>query len=86
MKITKTIFAGIIEYRNEYGFHHNENGPAIIHPNGSKAWLINGKRHRLDGPAVISRNGSEYWYLNEKQISVSSQEEFERYLRLLVFI
>ncbi len=48
----KRIVDGKIEYRNESGQYHREDGPAIEHPNGNKLWFINGKLHREDGPAV----------------------------------
>ena len=34
---------------------------------GTKLWLLNGKRHRIDGPAVEWSDGSKYWYLNGKR-------------------
>lgn len=40
--------------------------------------------HRKDGPAV-EYNGAEEWYWYGEKIPVSSQEEFERYLRLKAF-
>jgi hypothetical protein len=36
------------------------------HPNGTKAWWLNGKLHREDGPAVEYSNGDKVWYLNGK--------------------
>jgi hypothetical protein len=33
-------------------------------PDGSKEWLLNGKRHRTDGPAVERPNGTKEWWLN----------------------
>jgi hypothetical protein len=41
---------------------HREDGPAVIHPDGSRAWFKNGFLHREDGPAFIRANGTEEWY------------------------
>jgi hypothetical protein len=35
-----------------------------VYDNGTKYWLLNGKRHRENGPAVEYPTGSERWYLN----------------------
>ena len=43
---------------------HREDGPAVERINGSKEWLVNGKRHRVDGPAIIHDNGNLEWWLN----------------------
>jgi hypothetical protein len=43
-----------------------------------------GEYHRLDGPAHTFRC-RQYWYYHGKEIEVSSQEEFERYLKLKAF-
>jgi hypothetical protein len=49
--------------------YHREDGPALVYPNGYKAWFINGRLHRVDGPAVedlilnknrFALNGIEY--------------------------
>jgi len=70
---------------NEKGEIHREDGPAVEWSDGLKQWYRNGKVHRLDGPAVISSSG-ESWFINGIWIPVNSQEEFERYLKLLAFI
>lgn len=41
-------------------------------------------KHRLDGPAVERENGNEWFYYGQK-IDCSSQEEYERILRLKAF-
>ena len=38
-----------------------------VSDNGTKEWLLNGKRHRVDGPAVEDTDGSKYWYLDDKR-------------------
>jgi len=65
---------------------HREDGPAIEQDDGYKEWWINHQRHRLDGPAVEFANGSKEWWYKDKQINCSSQEEFERLIKLLPFI
>ena len=52
---------------------HREDGPAIEHTNGYKAWYINGERHREDGPAVEWSDGSKAWYINDRLLT---EEEF----------
>ena len=64
---------------------HREDGPAIEYPNGSKIWCQNGKTHRLNGPAIELVNGNKYWYYQGKYIKCSSQEEFEKLLKLKAF-
>jgi hypothetical protein len=64
MKSIKTEYAYWVEYLNEQGLLHREDGPAREYSNGTKAWFINGKLHREDGPAVEHGNGDEEWYLN----------------------
>ena len=49
-------------YDKDYNLH-NENGPAVINPNGDCEWWLNGKKHRIDGPAIShdSDNYFEWW-------------------------
>jgi len=80
---------GSIYKTDEQGNLHCEDGPAVIFGKGSIGkfqYWIKGKCHRLDGPAVINADGCESWMINGKFIPVFSQEEFERYLRLMAFI
>ena len=39
-------------------------------------------RHREDGPAIEFSDGDSLWYFNNKLIKCSSQEEFERLMKL----
>ena len=57
---------GIVEYYNENGQLHREDGPAIIKPSGTKGWFKNGELHREDGPAIICSDGTKDWYKNGK--------------------
>ena len=42
--------------------------------------------HRLDGPAIDENDGYKEWWVFGKKIDVSSQEEFERYIKLMAFL
>ena len=57
---------GSVEYYNQAGQLHREDGPAIIYASGSKHWYINGLLHREDGPAIEAASGDRYWYRNGK--------------------
>jgi hypothetical protein len=48
-------------WKNEQGEYHREDGPAIEHADGYKAWWRNGERHRVDGPAIEYKEIEEYW-------------------------
>jgi hypothetical protein len=63
---------------------HREDGPAVEYARGDKFWYINGKLHREDGPAM-EYDGHKYWYINGIQILCTTQEEFERLMRLKAF-
>ena len=58
----------------------------IEYTDGVKCWLCNGKYHREDGPAYegLDPSWNEWWY-NGTRIYVSSQEEFERALKLKAY-
>jgi hypothetical protein len=68
-------YSNRIEYQNDNGELHREDGPAVIWNNGSKSWYLNGKRHREDGPAIELSNGYKSWYLNDKQYTKEKWEE-----------
>ena len=70
-------------YKN--GIRHREDGPALEIINGDKEWWQNGKLHRLDGPAIDQLNKYKFWYYQGKQIDCSSQEEFEKIIKLKIF-
>jgi len=72
-------------------FHRDDDLPAFTYTSdlrkGDKFWYKNGVFHRLAGPAVEYTNDKiNIWYINGKHIPVNSQEEFERYLKLMAFI
>ncbi len=48
--------------------HRDNDKPAIIYPDSSQEWYINGKRHRdNDKPAIIYPDSSQEWYINGKR-------------------
>lgn len=65
----KDIFGctGVHYYKDEKcTILHRKDGPAIEWYNGTKHWMINGKKHRKNGPAIEYSNGSKEWYKNGK--------------------
>jgi hypothetical protein len=54
------------KYKDENGLYHREDGPAIEHANGYKAWYWHGEYHREDGPAIEHANGYKAWYWHGK--------------------
>jgi hypothetical protein len=63
MKSIKKQYSNRIEYHNEQGKLHREDGPAIERNDGDKEWYINGLRHREDGPAIEMYNGTLQWWV-----------------------
>jgi hypothetical protein len=64
----KIINKNIIEYRNDKGLLHREDGPAFIDKCGYRAWYYNGELHNLSGPAIIFPEKSiEVWLINGKK-------------------
>lgn len=49
-------------------------------------WYENGDLHRLDGPAVTFADDSGEWWHRGKQIDCTSQQEFEKILKLKAFM
>jgi hypothetical protein len=64
---------------------HRIDGPAIEYSDGTKCWYQNGLQHRIDGPACEWINGKKSWYYEGKYINCTSQEEFERLIKLKLF-
>jgi len=50
----------------EMEIFHREDGPAVVWPDETKQWYLDGKRHREDGPAIEYSDGSKEWFLNGK--------------------
>ena len=57
----------------------------IIDANGTKRWYLEDKRHRADGPAIEYADGDKRWWFCGEELKCSSQEEFERLMRLKAF-
>ncbi len=55
-----------IEWRNEYGELHRDDGPAVIWADGTQFWYQHGRLHRDDGPAVIWVDGTQFWYQHDQ--------------------
>jgi len=66
IKMFYTIINGI-----KYSFKDNDGKtkhslslPAVVYPNGSKEWWVNGVRHRDIYPAVMFDDGGLEWWVN----------------------
>ena len=72
-------FSGNIRY------YHLVNKFGLTHPSYPPG---EGPLHREDDPAIEYLNGNRigFWYIKGKEISVNNQQEFERYLKLMIFI
>ena len=78
---------GNIFYYNENNEYHREDGPAIEYIDGTKFWYKNGKYHREDGPAVKWDFGTtEYWYNNINYPGIKTDEEWKRFIKLMIFL
>jgi hypothetical protein len=51
-----------------------------------KRYIKNGRLHRLNGPAVINSSNKKWWYYNGMLVKCNSQEEFERYIKLMILL
>ena len=86
MKKEIDIF-GTIHYYNDNNELHREDGPALESTSGDKSWWINGKPHREDGPAIEWVDGSkEYWYNNIYYPEIETDEEWIKFVKLMVFL
>lgn len=50
-----------VEWTDEDGRLHRDDGPAVIHHDGTQEWWQHGERHRDNGPAVVFLNGAQFW-------------------------
>ena len=55
---------GTITYRNADGKLHNAHEPAVIYPDGDKAYYLNGHLHNENGPAIIRLDGGKSYCIN----------------------
>ena len=58
------VYGEYINWINDNGLPHREDGPVIEQENGYKMWYVNGRPHRLDGPAFEQADGYRAWYVN----------------------
>lgn len=61
--------------------YHRENGPAVIHSDGTQEWWQNGKLHREDGPAIglHPQKCFNYWYIDHVEYS---EKNYQIYMLL----
>lgn len=53
---------------NDTGALHRLNAPAVIKPDKSEFWYVDGKIHRDNGPAVVRADGSTEFWQNGKKV------------------
>lgn len=87
MESTREIIAdlGIFWYKKGTRIMHRTDGPALEYINGTKFWYQEGKFHRDDGPAVEFYDGTKEWWYHGKRIRCSTNQEFQRLLKLKAF-
>lgn len=56
-------------WKNEQGYLHREDGPAIEWSNGDISFYLNGELHCIGGPAVRYTNGIKRWWVNKRDIT-----------------
>ena len=71
---------GSVEYYNEAGLLHREDGPAIVYADNTKVWYQNGVLHREDGPAVVYDDSTCEWWIDGLEYTV---QEFHEQLKVL---
>ena len=71
---------GDIEYL-ENGLFHREDGPAVIHNDGTRRWYQNGVHKRDDGPAIEWADGTYLWIAHG--IICEDINEWGRYMEIL---
>lgn len=63
---------------------HRDGGPALTY-SFSKKWYKHGYLHNESGAAIVYTGGIQRWFLNGKEIKCSSQEEFNRFVKMKSF-
>jgi len=61
-QVKNDLIGEYIEWLNDDGQAHREDGPAIERADGTKSWWANDQLHRLDGPAYIYEDGTVVFY------------------------
>ncbi len=96
--IVKNERGNVISIKNDYGQYYfddinratiikdaNDNIKLIEDDDGKRWFNESGDYHREDGPALEHYTGKKEWWYRGNRIECSSQEEFERLLRLKAF-
>lgn len=78
--VVKDAANNIAYYQN--GWHHRDDGPAIICCDGPIYYFKKGMLHREDGPAVIDPDGKKLYYVMHCNLPFSSDEELKEYCDL----
>jgi len=71
MTITEHHLPGRIEWQDERGRRHRADGPAVVYPDGSKEWWLEGRLSRSDGPAIEDASGWCEWWIAGRDASSS---------------
>ena len=58
---------------------HRLDGPAVIHPNGTRFWFFLGNLHCENGPAIIYPDGKKEYYLDGNLLE---KEWYQKYQKL----
>jgi len=68
---------------------HNDIGPAVEFPSGTKWWCNNGKWHNTEGPAIENADGTFGYWVNGKCLSFIlsniklTKEQMELYITFM---
>lgn len=66
MSVNRVEYLDHVEWTDQDGRLHREDGPAFVGRHGSEKWYLHGRLHREDGPAI--KNGKHIeWWLNGKR-------------------
>jgi len=66
---------GSIIYRDQEGRPHRENGPAVIHLNGTVYWCAHGVIHRALFPGGIMTDGARAFFLHNQLVMILSPDK-----------
>jgi len=65
---------------------HREAGLAVEYVDGYKCWYLEGKCHRVEGHTIEWTNGYKEWSYQDQRIECSSQQQFDKLIRLKIFL
>lgn len=85
--IYKSYSVGPSSSQDEDIIENNINYRVRKYTDGTTIWFLRDEFiiHRENGPAIIYLHGQKVWYYRGQKIECSSQEDFERYLKLKAF-